>query len=187
MVRDAKMKPTAALVMVGVVGIVAVALWLSVAAIFENMRFVQASEQILTLMARSRDYVRERGGYNEGPDLLAQLGRGARVVGVQQGPVAFVSNAWGRRMTLGALEPLRGRLETTVPTSMCRRLVEFFGGDLVGLGILRIEARNESIEAWRLIYEGGGEAHPAKIVAGALMKGCGVGDWAQMGLTFELK
>jgi hypothetical protein len=163
---------------------VLVAVWLALAAAYENVRFARATDQVLGLVAAARDQAgRDPSfGLRTGEDLLVRLARaGQPLPGTLDG--AALRNTWGGQVTATALPASLMRLEMQLPVYNCRRLALFISQDAQDLGVQRMEAQGAGT-AWKSFHDAaeGGQADSLSINAA-----CGPASWATLALVFRLR
>lgn len=181
-----------------VVGLICVAaLGISVAATYEKYRLGQATDQIIRMVGLARD-MRVTSG-DEPTRLVARFYERltqispSEVAQVQSATSAWqqesvVMNPWG--------DPLRVffypnhaavRLETVLPSATCRRLLLFYARDVVGLGIRRVDVKEDSQASfWRIVYQDSKTGAPVNLTQDLIYISCGQDVQNIVSLTFSL-
>jgi hypothetical protein len=134
--------------------IIAGALWVTAAAMIENIRFAQATDQVLLIVGRARELASLNKNFaaTPGEDLLTELARISGISGVTEGHPSTLMNAWDGTMTAKATAPLTMRLETDMPVRDCRRMAIFFIKNGEGLGLNMMETSQDASGLWRQFY-----------------------------------
>ncbi len=171
-------------IIIPIIGVIAVASWLAIAAAYENIRFAQATDQILALIAIAHDYASkdQNFGATLNEDLLNRLVQTGKVPPPKDGPQGGFINAWQGAVTATAIPGFLMRLETHVPTRDCRRLALFFGKDAKDLALTQMEAREEG-GAWRQFYAAPDSIDISPTIIDAA---CGQASWSTLALIFRL-
>jgi hypothetical protein len=167
---------TALLVAVIVLGAFA----MSGAAIFENLRFVRAADQILELVSMVRSMASQEKGFaqNPGEDIWSDLiGAGQ----IEQS--ASHLNPWQGWVRAVTVTNMAMRIESDLPTHDCSRLALYFlGRQPAELGLLRIEAQSTVDTGWFVIYPLAGVTY--SYVADSA---CGHAPYARLALVFRVR
>jgi hypothetical protein len=132
--------------------LVVAAIWIAVAAAYENMRLARATDQILSFIATAQDTAAKDAKFAQdtSENLTLELWRrGLIAADATQPPV--LKNIWGGDIRMTVVQPLIMRLETDVPSQACRQLGLFFGGLAADLGLQAMQAR-VSANSWREFY-----------------------------------
>lgn len=159
--------------------VILIAVWLTAAAAYENVKFAHATDQLIFLIETARhDAATDTNfGRGTGEDLIDDLIRRSQL----PGPPA---NSWNGQ--LRAQVPILPfmRIETDVPVHACRRLANFFGKDAGALELQKLEARQEKGE-WLAIYDANDNKRGLdyRLVNAA----CGGGSYATIALTLRLR
>lgn len=172
------------LIALPVTAVLAAAIWLAASAAYENVRFAQTAEQLLSLVALARDSASKdpNFGRQPGENLIASLIRRGQLAAPGDGAQQTLTNDWQGEVRAETSQPFLMRLETELPARDCRRLALFLSNDLKALALQKMEAR-EGNGFWRLFYDvdgGQGFSQPAAAVA------CGQGEQVTLALTLRL-
>lgn len=194
MKRSAGIQMQVAIVTPLVVAGIAAGLWLAVSAARENIKFARATDQILGAVATALEMETESAVSPERATsaLLERLVRFEKMQ-VVLGPQAsqrYMINPWGGRLNV-AVHPSPGIIafETSISTTACRRMIEFFAKDAASLRISRIDVRDEELEdsPARLLYSSQQTEAAEKLTPAFIRAGCGEGENVVLGLTFGLR
>jgi hypothetical protein len=173
------------IVIVPIAGVICIALWLTAAAAYENVRFEQAKLQLLSLIAAAQDDAKDSDfSKRAGEDLLAACARRGQpaCIGDDKAATGRLLNAWNQPIRMTAVSPSVMRLETDVPAHICRRFALFFGKDASAMKLQSMEAREESSH-WRVFFDGASGQIPDYATTSAA---CGAGEHAAT-LAFVLQ
>jgi hypothetical protein len=134
--------------------IVVISLWITAAAVVENIRFAQATDQILHLIATARDFASTNKNFaaQPGQDLLKELVRAGNGEGVIDGQPAMLKNSWNGYVTATASAPSTMRVETDIASRDCRRMALFFLKNGRDLGLNMMEANQDTPPLWRQFF-----------------------------------
>lgn len=135
--------------------IIAVAIYLAVTSVFENIRFGRAADQIVDIVSSARNYAAREQNFasHEGEDIISDLTNAGLVSGNTVSTPASLTNAWNGRVTVVASSPSVIRIETAVPARDCRRLAMFFAKDIHTMEVQIMEARQDGQNLWRRFYD----------------------------------
>ena len=155
---------------------------LSGAAVMENLRFINATNQVLELVS----LVRQMSGaqknstffQNPGEDIWADLEGMGQIVS----PDRRV-NPWKGDIRAVTVAPGAMWIESPMPTHDCRRLALYFmERSLTELGLVAIKARSPDAQNWGQIYPPGAEARGRETEMT-----CGTDPLARLALVFKLR
>lgn len=176
------------LVALGTVLVIGSALTLAGAAIWENVRFARATNNILILVSKARQIATTQPTFAIVPGIdIAD----ALMQALQIKPDLLVT-PWGEANSLVSLNNSMMRYEAELPTRNCRRLALYLLAQRpTELGLLAIEAQphtprtSQTTPIWVRIYPepAGGRLRGADMVVPA----CGNGETARVGLTFRFR
>lgn len=171
--------------------VVGAGVWVATMAVLENIRFSKGSQQILDVIANVRMYAthEKTAVVQSESDLFLQIFRAQRnrSINTSSAP-ATIENIWKQPMTARLVMPgMLARVEIGAPNYVCRRLVEFFAKNAVGLNLLRMEARSSQALAWAPVHEMGHGQAKARNTAAVAVNGCGSSGQAQLALVFPLQ
>jgi hypothetical protein len=169
-----------------VIGIIGLALWVSIDSVWEKIRISEGLQQIISIVAMARDAARSDPQFATGDrkDLLNALERSGRIQtdGVLDG-IKMLKNPWGNPMVAVVNTDGNVRVETIVPPHICQRFIGSFGQNPRSFGIKQVEVKG-SYSSWRQVYNGsvGSGISEANISAG-----CGDTIQADAALIFSLR
>jgi len=153
---------------------------ISVAAAFENMRFAQATSQILRFVKVTRAFAKDQQTFYMFP------GQDVWKIMVQSGQIVSSpepKNPWEGSLKATAVSNTAVRIETVLPAQDCRRTVLYFlKYDTVDLGLLSIEAKSEQSPLWTTAYPPGPATADIQTEAA-----CGTTRRSELALTFRIK
>jgi len=137
------------LIAIPVTLIIAGAVALSIAAVFENLRFVKATGQILEVVGSVRSVIAEQKTFaqNPGEDIWFDLERVGRIPSSGSHP-----NPWGGEVRAVSVANVAMRVESDLPTHDCRRMAAYFLNQSPELGLLAMEAQDTGSTVWSPIY-----------------------------------
>lgn len=132
-----------------IIGIVLAAFILSGAAVFENMRFEKATDQILEPVGLMRSIIAQQPTFaqNQGDDIWTTLARLGRLPAAATHP-----NPWGSELRAMAVDNGTIRIESDLPTHDCRRMALYFMNQAQGFGLTIMEAQAFGSVVWEPIY-----------------------------------
>lgn len=139
-----------------VVAIIGLALWISIDSILEKIRVSQGLQQIISIVAMTRDTVRadQRFAVGERKDLLDALERSGRLQtdGTSE-DVKFIRNPWGNILIAAVTPDGNIRVETIVPPHICQRFIGSFAKNPQSFGVKQVEVKGFH-SSWRQVYNG---------------------------------
>lgn len=152
---------------------------LSTRALFENLRFVSATNDLSTVVTSVRSYAKEQRSYSfiPGEDILTKM------IALGQMPAKVRANPWDGALSAFVAPDMGLRIETDLPAHACRRIALYlFGRKPADLGLMSMEARSEPKPAWSSIYPVQG------IDTGlAAQNACGKSGHAHLALVFKIR
>lgn len=167
---------------------------ISILAARENLRYARANEQILSAVSMARE-MRFSPSTNAEQAVLVLLERlshleGIAIKKVEEKKTPFIENPWGKETEI-EIFPLQQKLHirALIPFYICRKMILFYGKNLVPLGIDKIETENRNIFSAnrRLIYEITKTGlHNGSLSSTAIKTGCGEEKEVNLLLTFKL-
>lgn len=165
--------------LIPVVLIVIAACGVSIAAVFENMRFVKSTGQVLAIVAEVRSVIVEQKTFAQTPgeDIWADLERMGRI---QAG--ASHTNPWGGDVRAVSVGGVAVRIEDDLPVQNCRRMAGYFLQQSPELGLLAMEAQDPSATVWSPIYPAPDDSH-----GHASETACGNGPNARLAVVFRAR
>ncbi len=172
---------------------VAAGLWLAATAAYENIRLAQATDQILGVVAVSRDIAVDYKGRDDQAatvvlDRLAPL-TSMHVVEDTATKQRALVNPW-RGLT--GVAPSAGmrelRLQMEVPSIACLRLAKFYASAPASLGLQRIEVRANAPEAvWQTHYDLAEGRVAVALTPRSVKTACDKTPQTTVALTFRLR
>jgi hypothetical protein len=175
------------LVALPVVFVICLAIWLAFASVMENMRFAQATNQLVGVISGARDYAAREKNFAmlPGEDLLNPLARTGLVPNIEvMGGNAQIINPWSGVIRATTVAPSTMRIETFVPVRDCRRMALMLVRDARELGLQLMEAREGSSIAWRRFFEGNNNHN---LDSRPIEAACGQWPQATLALVFGLR
>ena len=169
------------LISIPVVLIIAGAFAMSVAAVAEDLRFVNAADQVLALVGSVRSMATQQNGFAQTPgeDVWGDLEKAGQVI-----PASRRINPWHGDVRAVTVAPAAMRVETDLLTRDCRRLALYFlGRRPAELGLLSIEAQPVDTPTWTPIDLDAVPAVYDRMVGGA----CGKDKYARLAIIFKVK
>ncbi len=152
----------------------------SVAAILENVRFANATGQILGFVGKVRSFANEQKTFSPavGEDVWDAMVR------VQQISSATPrTNPWDGTIRAAVTANAEMGVESDLPARDCRRMALYFLGlSPAELGLLSIAAHPDSSAAWSVIYP---PQNNNQIVA--VNAACGLSGTSRLALVFKIK
>ncbi|MDP9127766.1 MAG: hypothetical protein M3N08_05860 [Pseudomonadota bacterium] len=135
--------------------IIIAALWITVAAVREDLVFAQGTGQVIELITTAREIAVNDKNFatQPGEDILARLIRAKRIAGDPDMSPAMIMNPWKGTVASISPSPSLMRIESEVPARICRRLALFVvknGGDL---GLAAVETRADDTKIWQRPYD----------------------------------
>jgi hypothetical protein len=168
------------LVAIPLVLVILGSLALSVKAVFEDMRVVDATSQILQLVGWAHSAVTQQPviAFSVGEDIWDGLIH-AGLISSSTGR----TNAWNGTVRATALSDSVMRIESELPAYSCRRMaLDFMGRHPSELGLFLIEAQSASDKTWTAIYP-----HPAKTREDPTVLACGKEKDSRLAMVFKIK
>jgi len=167
------------IVAVPVAFIVLGAFAMSIAAVMENVHFINATNQIFSLVSTVRMTTSDQKTFIEmpGEDVWADLERAARIPADTPR-----TNPWHGNIRILSLSDKAMRIESDLPTHDCRRLVEYFlSHQPADLGLLAIEAQSLNNSTWLRLY-------PLQTAHNYMTNtACGTSPYARLALIFTIR
>jgi hypothetical protein len=162
-----------------VVLIIAGAFTLSATAVIEELRFVNASDQIMDLVDSVHFISAQQSGFAQTPgeDVWNDLAKAGQLVM----PDSRI-NPWRGDMRAVTVPVGAMRIENDLPTHECRRLARYFMEHRPS-GLLAIEAQSVETSSWAPIYPVTGTANPDWLVGTA----CGTAKYARLAVILRVK
>lgn len=164
-------------------------LWLAAMSARESMLFSNITTQVLGIVSGTRFLDSSgalRGVQNE--NILALLRKRQMLPSVvEESSLAYIINPWEQRIVANASLFKTLSVETTIPTYVCRRMVDFFVKDASGLGLVKVEAKDYGASVWRQVFNAGNDAQPRSVPQTAIEVGCGNSPYAVISLVFAVK
>jgi len=168
------------IVLVPVTLIILGAFALSGASVLENLRFSNATAQILGFVRTVRAFVNEQKTYTPavGEDIWATLSR------IQRIPSSMhQTNPWGGTIRTLATTSTEMDVESDLPSQDCRRMALYFLGlGPAELGLLSIAAKADQNTKWSVIYPSNTNSPTALVEAS-----CGPTKTSRIALVFKIK
>lgn len=177
-----------ALLVVPVACLIVFGIWAAVSAALENIRFAQATDQVLQLVATARDYAAHTPVFATqlDDDVLGALNHAA-IINVMDGVDhrKKLENVWGGNILATVVEPSVMRVEGDMPTHDCRRMALFLINDAKDLQLEVMEARGLGQKTWQRFYDGRSDVGPAS--SRGIDSACGGASFAVLALVFRLR
>ena len=151
---------------------------LSVSAVIEDLRFVNATDQILALVGSVRSIASQQSGFAQTPgeDVWNDLEKAGQVI---QANSRF--NPWHGNLRAVTVASAAMRIENDLPTHDCRRLALYFLGRKPSeLGLLAIEAQADGAGVWTPLDLNAPEVAVDRMVGVA----CGKAKYAHLAVVF---
>jgi hypothetical protein len=152
---------------------------LSAAAAYENIRFIKATDQILSLVSSVRTVTSNQANYAQaiGEDLWVDLEH----LGVVS-PATTHSNPWMGAVRATTVSATTMRVESDLPTRDCHRLAQYFiEHQPLELGLASIEAQSVVNDpVWVQVYPA-----PNASRGVSAETGCGTARYARLALIFK--
>ena len=155
------------------------ALAVSGEALFENFRFITATNELSTVINAMRSYAKEQRtlSFNPGEDILGNM------INLAQIPASAHTNPWGGDVRAIAVANMEMRIESDVPSRDCRRIALYLlGRKPVELGLLSMEAQSSREAAWMPIYP-----VPDIGAGAAAQNSCGNANDSHLALVFKIR
>jgi hypothetical protein len=155
------------------------AVWLTAAAAYENVKFARCTDQMYSLIEMARGEASKEAGFGggTGEDLVDDLVRRGQL------PAPPV-NDWSGALRAQVPVPPFMRIEADVPAAACRRLALEFGKDANPADPIKMEAREENGK-WTAIYDS--SAYRKGLDYRLATAACGEGSYATFALTIALR
>jgi len=162
-----------------VVAIVVAAIWLTLASVLENVKFVHCTEQLLAIISSAQDDAKTDANFGmaENEDIIDDLVRRAQLA---DRPL----NSWKGAIRATAHPAPMLRIEVDVPGRACRRLALFFGKSADDLKLRKMEAHEQDSNGWSPFFDA---TNPLLFDHPAINKACGESEHATIALIFALR
>jgi len=169
------------------------ALWFSVAAAQESLRYARVTDQILLTVSAARELAFSSSTTAE-QATLSLLDRLSHMDSIRIQPVEGekfpqLMNPWGKNIKV-IVTPAQRQVafQTVVSAPICRKMILFYGKDVSYLGVLKMEARekSEGSPISKIIYDSKDKnIHNAPTPTYAKI-GCGAAEQVEIIMTFSL-
>jgi hypothetical protein len=174
------------IVSVIVVVLVMLSLWVSIGAIIEKVKISRGMSQVIDVVDMSRRVAtaeHDFGSIRE--DILVRLARMKQIqaAGDDTNGLRTLVNPWGGTLTAVTVPINLFRVETVVPSRVCKRMINLLTENPNSLGIKQIDAKG-SDEALRQIYS---EAMRDNLTRDEISAGCHSDQLVILDLTFTLR
>lgn len=170
--------------------VAAAGLWVATMSAYENILFSKATDQMLGIVSRARDLMQGTAvSMRPGEDILNVFKKERFMSGVQVGTGgAYLINPWGQK-TISRMDSVSDlKIETMVPTYVCRRMVEFFGKEANGFGFVKAEAKDHEGAVGRQMFVAPrGQQRRYSISPAAIEIGCGQDQYTILAIAFSVK
>jgi hypothetical protein len=174
------------LLIVPLVLVIIGALILAAQGTYENMRFAQATQQLLGLVSIAHDAAVRQSDFatQQGQDVLAALSHAGQITTVDDNGTAKIINPWQGAVHGSVAAPSVLRVDMDVPVRDCRRLALFFAGATADLNLAGMQAQTEPGSGWTVFYKETDLASPG---ADAIEAACGQKARVTLALDFRLR
>jgi hypothetical protein len=167
------------LVAIPVAAIVLGALAMSIAAVIENVHFINATNQILGVVGSVRTIAAGQASFAQTPgeDVWADLERLGQIAATSTHP-----NPWHGDVQIKTVSNAAMRIESVLPTHDCRRMaIYFLEHQPTDLGLISMDAQSVNNRDWMAIYPA--VTLPVRVADLA----CGRMPYARLALTFTIR
>lgn len=175
------------IVSVIVVVLVMLSLWVSIGAIIEKVKISSGMSQVIDVvdMSRSAAAAEHSFGTAGREDILVRLVRMKQIqaAGDDNNGLRTLVNPWGGTLTAVTVSGNLFRVETVVPSRVCKRMISLLTENTNSLGIRQIDAKG-SDEALRQIYSA---AMRDNLTKDEISAGCHSDQLVILDLTFILR
>jgi hypothetical protein len=152
---------------------------LSIAAVIENLHFINATNQILSIVSTVRSLTAGQSSFAQTPgeDIWAALEHSGQIISSPSHP-----NPWHGEMRIITISNSAMRIESDLPTHDCRRLALYFlQHQPTDLGLVTIEAQSFTDALWTPIYPGlTADEHITQ-------QACGKPPYSRLALIFKIR
>jgi len=169
------------LIAIPVVLIIAGAFALSISAVVENVRFINATDQILSLVSSVRSIAVQQSGFAQTPgeDVWGDLEKAGQTI-----KASDHFNPWQGEMRAVTVAPAAMRIENDLLTHDCRRLALYFLSQKPAeLGLLAVEAQAIGSSVWTSVDLNATETIRDALVGNA----CGKARFARLAVVLRVK
>lgn len=169
-------------------GGILVGLWVAVSAAYENIRFVRGTNQLLSVVSVARNIALDRGLNDAAATsaLYERLGLSTRDAS-QQTSLSLI-NPWDLPLTQEMSAAARVvRIQNTISSATCRRMIFFFAQDTRTLGVLAASVFDPvQSSVWRQLFDVRALHKVEQLDLSAVKAACGQADRVVLSLTFSL-
>lgn len=180
-----------------VLALILTGVWLVMSAAYENFHLSRAADQIIRTVSLAREMrIPKNASTQRVTEAFTKRMAALNIAPVIITKSAFLDkpaqrgyeNPWGNSVSVYFYPQAQAvRLEGAVSAAACRRLLLLYAEDPNGLGMRRIDIKNEDIAgAWRLVYEASETNKGKQIVPAAIHTGCGKKGTVLLSLSFSL-